>query len=245
VLTPPLLFFISRFLFSVAGVASIIYGALGGLVQTKLKRFLGYTSINQMGFVFLGLSCGTLDGLAASFLYLLFYIAMNFSFFSILLQLKNLKTQKGIVYINELRFLGVQPKQRFLALFFALLLFSMAGMPPLMGFFGKLFLFLALFKSGSFFVSAVVLVVNTVSAFYYLRLIRSVFFGAGRRIGSGGTYFYSGHSCLKVLYSLNSIVCLLFLLLTPFWLDSYYLQTLELAQCCILIALPLNILCPL
>lgn len=95
------LFFWQPFFFASAG--SIVFGAFGALLQTKLKRFVGYTSINQMGYLLMGISSGTAMGLQASFLYLFFYLVMGFAFFSIVLYITDCVPGKDVLFINQLR----------------------------------------------------------------------------------------------------------------------------------------------
>jgi NADH-quinone oxidoreductase subunit N len=220
----------------VAAVGSIVYGALGAFIQTKLKRLIGYTSINQMGFLLLGVGCGTVDGLAASFFYLFFYIIMSFSFFSVILYIRDIKTKKDLLYINQLKFLGTNHK--FLALFLAMLFFSMAGIPPLAGFFGKFFLFLALFKTGNFIVSIVVLVINVISVFYYLRLVKCMFFRTDKYPGSSRSNYYCffiESAGFNFYYRLSLYCNTLILVCTPFFLEVFYGYALATAECCVFI----------
>jgi NADH-quinone oxidoreductase subunit N len=206
-----------------AAVGSIVYGALGALVQTKVKRLIGYTSINQMGFLLLGVGCGTLDGLAASFFYLFFYIIMSFCFFSVILYIQDIKTKKELLYINQLNFLGAN--HRFLAIFLALLLFSMAGIPPLAGFFGKFFLFLAVFQTGNFIVSIFVLITNVISVFYYLRLIKCMFFEADKyqHINQSNYFcFLIEAESFNSYYKLSLWANTFILVFTPFLIDQFY-----------------------
>jgi NADH-quinone oxidoreductase subunit N len=178
-----LLFWQPIFLFVAAG--SIIFGAFGALVQTKIKRFVGYTSINQMGYLLIGVSSGDLFGLQSSFLYLFFYVIMGFSFFSILLYVNDFNTGKDILFINQLGQFG--QKHRNLSVILALVLFSMAGIPPLAGFFGKFFLFFSAFKAGNHSLVVLGLVANVISTFYYLRLIKCMFF---EELKSRGVYLF-------------------------------------------------------
>jgi NADH-quinone oxidoreductase subunit N len=157
-----------------AATGSIVLGALGALIQTKIKRFIGYTAINQMGYLFVGVSSGGLLGIQASFTYLFFYLVMGFLFFSILLYINDFKTGKDIIFINQLSSLSYQHKN--ISIILALVLFSMGGIPPLVGFFGKFFLLLSAFQAGNHSLVFLGSVMNVFSAFYYLRLIKCMFF---------------------------------------------------------------------
>jgi NADH-quinone oxidoreductase subunit N len=127
-----------------------------------------------MGFLFLGLSCANLTGFTSSFLYLFYYLITTFAFFSIILYIKNVTTGMDLIFIKQLTFLGKKNKN--IALLLALFLFSMAGIPPLGGFFAKFFLFLAAFKCGNFGLLILALTTNVISVFYYLRLVKLMFF---------------------------------------------------------------------
>lgn len=222
-------------LFVAAG--SILLGALGALLQTKIKRFVGYTSINQMGYLLIGVSSGDIEGLQASFLYLFFYLIMSFSFFSILLYVHNVKTGKDILFLNQLNYFG--HKHRNLAIILALVLFSMAGIPPLAGFFGKFFLFFSAFKAGNHSLILLGLITNVVSAFYYLRLIKCMFFEEEQQLTSNSEYFFFvGSNVTFTWICYCSIAFFLYILLiSPFFLNSLLIFFDSLARGTVLIAL--------
>jgi NADH-quinone oxidoreductase subunit N len=222
-----LLFWQPFFLFVAAG--SIILGALGALLQTKIKRFIGYTSINQMGYLFIGISSGDLLGLQASFLYLFFYMIMVFSFFSILLYVNDINTGREVLFINQLRQFGLQ--HRNLSCILGLILFSMAGIPPLGGFFGKFFLFFSAFSAGNHSLVFLGLGMNAISAFYYLRIIKCLFF-TWDLAGTGQETFFSESREPKYSFFLGAEVFssmifdailfffLISLLIAPFFLSG-------------------------
>jgi NADH-quinone oxidoreductase subunit N len=207
------LFFWQPFFLFVA-TGSIAFGAFGALVQTKIKRFVGYTTVNQMGYLFIGVSSGDLLGLQASFLYLFFYLVMGFSFFSILLYINDFNTGRDVLFINQLTNFG--SRHRNLSVGLVLVLFSMAGIPPLAGFFGKFFLFFSAFKAGNQSLIFFGLAMNVVSAFYYLRLVKCIFFESERE-PSHLFFLGRGHLWPKAFYSILGL--LFFSLLTaPFFL---------------------------
>jgi NADH-quinone oxidoreductase subunit N len=173
--------------FLFASTGSIVFGACGALVQTKLKRFVGYTAINQMGYLFIGISSGTSLGLQVSFLYLFFYLVMGFGFFSVLLYIKDCRFGKDVVFLNQLR--GFSFFHRNVSMLLAVVLLSMAGIPPLAGFFGKFFLFLASFKAGNHSLIVLGLILNVISTFYYLRIVKCMFFEGPNRLA---TNFFLG-----------------------------------------------------
>jgi NADH-quinone oxidoreductase subunit N len=208
-------------LFLLAAAGSIVFGALGALLQTKLKRFIGYTSINQMGYLFIGVSSGDLLGLQASFLYLFFYLIMGFSFFSILLHVSNKDTGKEVLFVNQLGLLGLQ--HRNLAAILAVVLFSMAGVPPLSGFFGKFFLFFSAFQAGNHGLVFLGLVMNVVSAFYYLRIVKCIFFDA--RKAKTPFFFFAGMNSFSAgVFNLFLGTSLFLLVVSPFFLNALLLS---------------------
>lgn len=224
------------FLFVAAG--SIVVGGLGALRQTKLKKFIGYTSINQMGYMFIGVSSGDLLGLQASFLYLFFYVITGFTFFAILLYVTDSRTGKDVLFINQLSFFGRQSRN--LSFILALALFSMAGLPPLAGFFGKFFLFFSAFKAGNHSLIVLGLVMNVISAFYYLRIVKCLFFeDSSEDLESRGVsyLFCAGHEGFLDPAVLDStiLVFLCVIALQPFMLNAClsHCATLALASSCL------------
>lgn len=205
----PLFFFVSA--------GSIVVGALGALTQTKIKRFIGYASINQMGYLFLGLSSGSLLGLQSVFLYLFFYLSMVFCFFTIVLHLKDLRTGRELLFLNQLS--GFAQAHNSFSLVLALVLFSMAGVPPFVGFFGKFFLFWATFKAGNFGLIALGLIMSVVSAFYYLRIIKAIFFAEPHE------YEYSTYGGWNPLMAFILSFFVFILLFGPFFIERLWFKT--------------------
>ncbi len=128
------LFFIWYFLLLFSGFGSIIFGALGALAQKKLKRFLAFTSVNQIGYVLLGFSAGTFNALYISFIYLFFYIVAMLIFFFIYL---NTFLSSGRRLVSLFDFNGLNNSSFFFAVVLTISLLSMAGIPPLAGFISK------------------------------------------------------------------------------------------------------------
>lgn len=161
-----------------SGVSSILIGCFGSLMQKKLKRFIAYTTINQLGFILLGFSSGTTEGFIVSFIYILIYTLLNINFFFLIVFLKSSTTPRGVVYLTDFASLI---KSHFKSIFnFILILFAYAGLPPLVGFFIKYFLFANLFEvytNTIFFIGIVIsLLTSLISTFYYLRFIKIILF---------------------------------------------------------------------
>ena len=162
-------------LFLISGVGSILIGALGALFQTELKRFIAYASINQIGFFLLSLTSRTVFGLKAGLLYLMIYIIMNIIFFGILLNGFNFITGRNLRYFTDLN--GIVDNYPIIALFLVIVLFSMAGIPPLAGFFTKMYIFCAIVSTQIINYNLIYLLVLTIiSSFYYINIVRQVFF---------------------------------------------------------------------
>jgi len=150
-------------------------GAVGALDQFKIKRFLGFTTINQMGFILLGVSLQNIYGFVASYIYLCIYVLLNLMFFIFIL---HIKTEKGVelTYLSDL--IPFFKNNKLASMFFILLLFSLAGMPPTIGFYMKLLILKSLVLSGYIKLTVVVLYANVVSILYYIRIIKIIFFDA-------------------------------------------------------------------
>lgn len=153
-------------------VASMVLGAFAGLVQNNIKRLLAYSSIANMGFAMLGLLPGVPEGIAAIVIYVSIYMAMLAGVFAILMSLK----RSGQAIENIPDFAGLSKTSPFMAYAFAGLLFSMSGIPPLAGFFGKFFVFQAAVAGGYIVVAVIGLLTSVVGAYYYIRLIKVMFF---------------------------------------------------------------------
>ena len=153
-------------------VASMALGAFAGLVQNNVKRLLAYSSIANMGYAMLGLLPGVPEGVAATIIYLTIYMVMLAGVFAILMSIK--KSGKTIENIPD--FAGLSKSSPFLAYALTGLLFSMSGIPPLAGFFGKLFVFQAAVAGGYMVVAVIGVLTSVVGAYYYLRLIKVMFF---------------------------------------------------------------------
>src|SRR3984885_1857704 len=127
-----------------------------------------------MGFLFLGLACGTFEGLRASLIYLLLYIIMNLGFFILFLNTKEQNTNRALTYLSD--FNDYAQKNYLYSVTFVIILFSMAGIPPLGGFFGKYFLFLHSFEVGHVLLVIVGMITSLIATYYYLRIIKIMWF---------------------------------------------------------------------
>ncbi|MEB3200422.1 MAG: NAD(P)H-quinone oxidoreductase subunit N [Synechococcaceae cyanobacterium] len=156
-----------KFLFTVLAVLSMVLGNVVALAQTSMKRMLAYSSIGQAGFVMIGLVCGTEDGFAAMVLYMAAYLFMNLGAFACVI-LFSLRT--GSDRISD--YAGLYQKDPLITLCLSLCLLSLGGIPPMLGFFGKIYLFFAGWADHQYLLVIVGLVTSVVSIYYYISVIK-------------------------------------------------------------------------
>ena len=153
-------------------IASMLFGAIAAIGQTNIKRLIAYSSISHIGYTLAGLAAGTNDGIQSSIIYISIYIIMNLALFSCLLMLK--RNNKYYEDIEDLS--GLSKNHPLLSLSLLVILFSLAGIPPLAGFFAKFYIFKAVIEQSMFFLAVVGLLSTVVAAFYYLRIIKIIYF---------------------------------------------------------------------
>jgi len=181
-----LIFFLLRFIdlffnqigdwyliFILSAILSIFIGTFGAIFQFKIKRLIAYSAIGHIGFIILGLSSFTYINYIASVFYIFIYVSLNLGFFAILIALR----KHNWLEIKTIFDLSVLSKNnKILSVFLALNLFSIAGIPPLMGFFSKLFILNVLILNEFFFSTFIILILSVIGVFYYIRLIKILFF---------------------------------------------------------------------
>jgi len=181
-------------IFLISSILSLIIGTVVGLAQNKIKRLLAYSTISHIGFMLLALSINTEQSLDSFLFYLIQYILTNLNIFLILLGISYLKFNNynvvslykknykfsplsfkfiDIKYISELN--GLFISNPFLSICLAISLFSMAGVPPLIGFFSKQFVLYSALESGYYFISIIAIIVSVISASYYLKIIKVLY----------------------------------------------------------------------
>ena len=183
--------------------ASMIVGALAALSQHKIKRLLAYSSIGHVGYILLGFSCATAEGIEAFIVYLIVYVVMTINIFAIVLSLEEVQTSNGVAspstvlpqnpsldglisenkdsisshrikYISDLAMLG--KTNPILAFTLTCTLFSMAGIPPLAGFCSKFYIFFSALNASLYFFAFLGVITSVISCFYYIRLIKIMYF---------------------------------------------------------------------
>ncbi len=156
-----------KFLFTVLAVLSMVLGNVVALAQTSMKRMLAYSSIGQAGFVMIGLVCGTEEGFASMVLYMAAYLFMNLGAFACII-LFSLRT--GSDRISD--YAGLYQKDPLITLGLSLCLLSLGGIPPMLGFFGKIYLFFAGWADHQYLLVIVGLVTSVISIYYYISVIK-------------------------------------------------------------------------
>ncbi len=153
-------------------IASMAPGSFAAIGQKNIKRLMAYSSIGHMGFALVGLAAGTQQGAQGVLVYIAIYVAMTLGTFSIILAMK--RNGRAVETISD--FAGLSRTNPLLAFFFAMFLFSLAGIPPLAGFFAKFYVFLAAIKAGLFTLAVIGVVTSVVGAFYYLTIVKVMYF---------------------------------------------------------------------
>ncbi len=153
-------------------IASMALGSFAAIGQKNIKRLMAYSSIGHMGFALVGLAAGTVEGAQGVLVYISIYVAMTLGSFAIIIAMK----RKGQSLENISDFAGLSRTNPTLAFFFAMLLFSLAGVPPLAGFFAKWYVFVAAIKAGLFTLSVVGVLTSVVGAYYYLMIVKVMYF---------------------------------------------------------------------
>jgi len=189
-------------------LASIIFGALGAIGQENLKRLLAYSSINNVGFILLGLAVANAAGASAMLVYLFIYVAMSLGSFVALLMLRG---EDGTVFETFTDIKGLSETQPLIAWSLLLLMFSLAGIPPLLGFYSKFVVFQATVEAGLVAFGAIAIAASVIGAFYYIKFIKVMFFDEPTGVATGK----SGAGHWIVLLLSVAIISPLGYLLTP------------------------------
>ena len=153
-------------------IASMILGAVAAMVQKNFKRLLAYSSIGHIGYALAGVATGAISGYQSSIVYISIYVIMNIGAFSCLYLLK--KDGQYKENISDLS--GISKKHPLLAISLLIILFSLAGVPPLGGFFAKFYVFVAVLEKEMYALAIIGLLTTVMSAFYYLKIIKTIYF---------------------------------------------------------------------
>jgi NADH-quinone oxidoreductase subunit N len=163
-------FFICQTILLISALGSIIVGSFGSLYQQGIKRLLSYTSVSQVGFTVLGISCGNPAGIISSIFFFIAYITASMGVFIILINIEGYLSGSNITYLSELT--NFSNLNRSEALVLTIFILSMAGIPPLAGFFGKLSIFLATIGAQMYTFTLLAITISTINAYVYIRIIK-------------------------------------------------------------------------
>jgi NADH-quinone oxidoreductase subunit N len=183
-------------------IASMAVGAFAAIAQTNIKRLMAYSSIGHVGYALVGLAAGTETGVLGVLVYMAIYLAMNLTAFAAILCMK--RDGKMVETIADLA--GLARTQPLLAAALGISMFSMAGIPPLAGFFGKMYVFLAAVSAGLYALAVIGVLASVVSAFYYLRIVKVMYFdeagaaGFDRRVEGGPAAVLAAGSLFTLLF---------------------------------------------
>jgi NADH-quinone oxidoreductase subunit N len=153
-------------------IASMLLGSFAAIGQRNIKRLIAYSSIGHMGYALVGLAAGTESGVRGVMLYLVIYMVMTLGAFACILAMR-----RGGEQVEDIDSLaGLARTQPAVAFLFAALMFSLAGIPPLAGFFAKYYVFLAAIEAGLYALAVIGVVASVVGAYYYLRIVKLMYF---------------------------------------------------------------------
>ena len=191
-------------------LASMILGAVAAIGQTNLKRLMAYSAIGHMGYALAGLATGSNEGIQSTVIYLSIYLIMNLGIFSCIFMMK----RKDIFYEDIQDLSGLSKNHPIISICLLLLLFSLAGIPPLAGFFAKFYVFMAVIKVEMYTLAIIGLITTVISAFYYLRIIKTIYFDAPEEI------FESNQNLgLKISLFLSTIIVLVYFIYPSLLID--------------------------
>ena len=166
-----------KFILEILAISSMILGNLVAITQTSMKRMLAYSSISQIGYIIIGLITGDLNGYASMIIYTFFYIFMNLGTFACII-LFGLRTGTDNIRDYE----GLYMKDPLLSLSLTLCLLSLGGIPPLTGFFGKLYLFWCGWRAGNYLLVMVALITIIIYIYFYLKIVKLIIYSRNGRI---------------------------------------------------------------
>ena len=186
---------------AVMAVLSLIVGNITAIAQTNIKRMLAYSTISHMGFLLIGILAGGLNGYASSMFYVVVYVLMNLGTFGMIMLL----SRNGFEADNLDDFKGLNQRSPWYAFLMLLLMFSMAGVPPTVGFYAKFAILQAIVEAGHLWLAVIAVVFSLIGAFYYLRIIKLMYFDAPTDEAP-----IAPRADARVLMSINGIAMLAF-----------------------------------
>ena len=197
-------------LFMILAVLSIAIGSLVALTQTNIKRMLAYSTISHIGFILLGFVTGVVDGYGAAVFYVLAYILMSLAAFGSIIVLN----RKGFEADQISDFQGLSKHSPWFALIMLVVMLSMAGVPPFIGFYSKLFILQQVVAEGYVILAITAVIFAVISAYYYLQIIKTMYFDDVDK-----EILVSAPLDMKVVLSINGILILVVGLMPSFWME--------------------------
>lgn len=185
---------------------SMMVGAFAALVQTNIKRLMAYSSISNMGYALVGVAAGGETGAGAVVIYMVIYMIMTAGTFAVILMMR--RGDRAVEEIGDLA--GLSRTSPYMAYVMAILMFSMSGIPPMAGFFGKFFIFSAAVDSGLYMLAVLGVLSSVVAAYYYLRIIKVMFFDEPAEAFDRGDGQFAGRAIM-----LASVAIILFFVFSP------------------------------
>lgn len=196
-------------LFMVLAILSIAIGSIVALMQTNIKRMLAYSTISHIGYVLLGFATGIITGYGAAVFYVLSYVVMSLAAFGVIIILN----KKGFEADLISDYKGLNLTSPWFALMMMMILLSMAGMPPFIGFYAKLFVLQQVMSSGMITLAVIAVVFAVIGAYYYLKIIKSMYFEKSEKAVS-----VSAPMDMQMVVSINAILILVVGLFPDFWM---------------------------
>jgi len=192
-------------------LASMILGAVAAIGQTNIKRLMAYSSIGHIGYALAGLATGINEGVQSTITYLSIYLVMNLGMFSCILMMK----RQNIFYEDIKDLSGLSKNHPVISVCMLILLFSLAGIPPLAGFFAKFYVFMAVIKAEMYTLAIIGLLTTVISAFYYLRIIKIIYFDEPNE-----AFESSQNLGLKISLFFSTIAILIYFIYTSFLIEA-------------------------
>jgi NADH-quinone oxidoreductase subunit N len=191
-------------------LASMIFGAVAAIGQTNIKRLMAYSSIGHMGYALAGLATASNVGIQGTVIYLSIYLLMNLGIFSCIFMMR----RKNIFYEDIQDLSGLSKNHPIISFCLLVLLFSLAGIPPLAGFFAKFYIFMAVIKAEMYTLAIMGLITTVISAFYYLRIIKIIYFDESKE-----KFEIDQNFGLRISLALSTIIILVYFIYPSLLID--------------------------
>lgn len=199
-------------LFIILAILSIVLGSLVALTQSNIKRLLAYSTISHIGFVLLGFVTGTISGYGAAIFYILTYALTVLAVFAVIILLN----KKGFEADKISNYKELNKKSAYLALIMLVAMLSMAGIPPFVGFYAKLFILQEVISSGHTYIAVFALIFAVISAYYYLYIIKTIYFDKSNKDENKLVVIPMD---IKLILSINAALILIIGIMPNYWID--------------------------